>query len=91
MDPSQSWRPRTVTAMPADPATAYHPPIELYDLAADPQEWRNLADEPDYAAIRRDLLARLYRWMRETGDPLLAGAVTSPLHRRVAGMLAGEG
>jgi arylsulfatase A-like enzyme len=91
MDPSQSWQPRTVTAIPADPALAYHAPIELYDLAADPNEWRNLADEPDYATIRGDLLACLGRWMRETGDPLLAGAVTSPMHRRVAGMLAGEG
>jgi arylsulfatase A-like enzyme len=91
MDPSQSWQPRTVTTIPADPARAYHPPIELYDLDADPNEWRNLADEPDHAAIRGDLLSRLGRWMRDTGDPLLAGAVTSPLHRRVVGMLAGDG
>jgi arylsulfatase A-like enzyme len=88
MDPSQSWRPRSTTVVPADPATAYHPLLELYDLVADPQEWRNLADQPDYAAIRHDLLAQLYRWMRDTGDPLLAGAVTSPLHRRAVGALA---
>lgn len=88
MDPSQSWRPRSTTVVPADPATAYHPLLELYDLVADPLEWRNLSDEPDHAAIRRDLLAQLYRWMRDTGDPLLAGAVTSPLHRWAVGALA---
>jgi N-sulfoglucosamine sulfohydrolase len=32
MDPSQSWRPRTDPAVPADPATAYHPLVELFDL-----------------------------------------------------------
>lgn len=89
MDPSQSWRPRTVTVEPSDPATAYHPPVELYDLEADPQEWRNLADEAAYAPIRRDLLDRLYGWMRETADPLLAGAVTSPLHLRALELLVG--
>jgi arylsulfatase A-like enzyme len=91
MDPSQSWQPRTVTVVPPDPALAYHPPLELYDLATDPHEWHNLADDPAHAATQRDLLARLGQWMRDTGDPLLTGAVTSPLHRRVAGMLGGEG
>ena len=88
MDPSQSWQPRTTTVEPPDPALAYHPPLELYDLASDPHEWHNLADAAAYADIRRDLLDRLGRWMRETGDPLLAGAVTSPLHRRAVCMLA---
>lgn len=41
-------------------------PEELYDLAADPHETRNLAVErPE---ILQDLRARLERWMKETGD-----------------------
>ena len=91
MDPSQSWRPRTATVVPPDPALAYHPPVELYDLASDPLEWRNLADDEAHDVPRRELLAHLGGWMRETGDPLLAGAVTSPLHRRVVAALAGVG
>ena len=89
MDPSQSWQPRTTTTIPPDPALAYHPPLELYNLTTDPHEWHNLADDPTHADTRADLLDRLGRWMRETDDPLLAGAVTSPLHRRMVGMLGG--
>ncbi len=88
MDPTQSWRPRAAPVVPADPARAYHPPIELYDLEADPLEWHNLADDPAHAAIQRELLTRLHAWMRETGDPLLDGAVTSPLHRWAVAALA---
>ncbi len=91
MDPSQSWHPRTTTAIPPDPALAYHPPLELYDLDADPSEWHNLADDSAHDDVRRDLLARLYGWMRDTADPLLAGAVTSPLHNKVLAALAGVG
>jgi arylsulfatase A-like enzyme len=82
MDPSQSWRRRTAPIVPPAPALAYHPLLELYDLAADPHEWRNLAADPAAADLRRDLLARLQRWMAETADPLLHGAVTPPLHRQ---------
>jgi len=81
MNPSQSWRPRSDPLVPERPAEAYHPLIELYDLASDPWERRNLADEQDHMETRRDLLARLYSWMRDTGDPLLEGAVTSPMQR----------
>jgi hypothetical protein len=91
MDPSQSWRPRTTTVVPADPARAYHPLLELYDLATDPLERHNLADDPAHGDTRRALLARLHAWMRDTGDPLLDGAVTSPIHRRAVAALAGAG
>ncbi|MBI2942361.1 MAG: sulfatase-like hydrolase/transferase, partial [Chloroflexi bacterium] len=80
MDPTQSWRPRTAPAVPAAPELEYHPVVELYDLVADPNEWHDVAEQPGYAAIRRELLTRLHDWMRATDDPLLRGAVTSPLH-----------
>jgi arylsulfatase A-like enzyme len=79
MDPSQSWHRRCT---PRVEPMAYHPPVELYDLAADPHELTDLAAEPAHAATVEELLARLHTWMAATGDPLLDGAVTSPLHRR---------
>ncbi len=42
---------------------------ELYDLVADPEEQRNLLDEPAAAATRRDLATRLRRWLDATNDP----------------------
>ena len=45
--------------------------IELYDLAADPHELKNIADRPENQTIVRDLLERLQRWGRETNDPYL--------------------
>lgn len=50
----------------------------LFDLLFDPQERRNLADDPAYAGVRADLRARLLAWMRETNDPLLHGPVPVP-------------
>ncbi len=38
------------------------PPEELYDLAADPLETRNLADDPAYSAELTTLRAELDRW-----------------------------
>jgi len=88
MDPSQSWRRRTRPIVPEAPATAYTPPVELYDLDSDPLEWTNLADETAHASLRDDLLTRLGGWMRETGDPLLDGAVTPPRHRCAISLIA---
>jgi len=45
------------------------PAEELYDLQKDPDELENLADKPEYAAIKQQLAARLHAWMKETGDP----------------------
>lgn len=43
---------------------------ELYDLATDPQELRNLVGSPAQAAIRDRLHDRLLAWQGETRDPL---------------------
>jgi hypothetical protein len=87
MNPTQSWRPRTRPIQPANPATDFHPLAELYDLDAGPLEIHSLADDPQHAATRADLLTRLHEWMRATNDPLLDGAATSPRHREVMHML----
>ena len=45
---------------------------ELYDLAADPHENKNLFADPKHAEILRDLSRRLHRWRQRTKDPELA-------------------
>lgn len=56
----------------------YVAPEYLFDLLFDPQETRNLADEPGSRAALKDLRARLNQWMFSTDDPLLKGPVTPP-------------
>lgn len=80
MDPSQAWVRRCTPLEPSYPHDAYHPDLELYDLTADPLERDDLAQDEAYATVRADLAGRLWTWMRETGDPILDGAVTSPQH-----------
>lgn len=91
MDPSQSWRPRSDTVEPRNRATAYHPKIELFDLREDPWELRDLGDDPAHAELRAELMGRLYAHMRDTQDPLLDGAVTSPMHTAVVDLLQQAG
>lgn len=87
MDPSQSWRPQSDVVTPTNHAMAYHPHVELYDLVKDPWEQKDVARDASYAALRRELLKRLYQHLVETKDPILQGAVTSPQHRRVLELL----
>ncbi len=54
------------------------PVAELYDLAADPFEQRNLAGQAEHAALTAELKGRLRQWQRDTGDPLLASALPLP-------------
>lgn len=54
------------------------PPLELYDLAADPGERDNRIADPALAAVAADLKRALVEWMRATDDPLLHGPVASP-------------
>lgn len=48
----------------------YHhrPAEELYDLAADPWELKNLAADPAHAAKLKELRADLDAWMKDQGD-----------------------
>ena len=48
------------------------PEFELFNLKADPYEFKNLADEPEYK-IKADELSTLVRkWREQTGDPFLS-------------------
>lgn len=47
------------------------PREQLYDLALDPGEWVNLAQEPDMASVLEELRTRLQTWQAATADPLL--------------------
>lgn len=65
-------------------AEARHDPAEmLFDLAFDPAERNNLADQPACAETKAGLASRLARWMEDTHDPLLAGRVPKPAGARV--------
>lgn len=61
--PDAPYGPKTVAAY------LQRPRFELYHLAEDPQEMRNLADDPAHAATLRRLRAALQKLQRETGDP----------------------
>lgn len=52
------------------------PVVEMYDLQSDPDEFRNIADEQQYAPEKQNLLKRLSDWMHQTYDylpPAIAG------------------
>lgn len=67
-----------VTATRRDMGDAHlapRPPVELYDLAADPWEQENLAGESAHAEVEADLRERLDRFLADTADPARDGAV----------------
>ncbi len=58
-----------------DPATArlvslieHHPAEELYDTQADPDEFHNLADSPEFQPVLDTLRRDLRAWMKQQGD-----------------------
>lgn len=48
------------------------PPL-LFDLAADPWCFNNLAGQPAYASVERDYAQRLLTWRMEAGERVLTG------------------
>lgn len=54
------------------------PAEELYDVASDPDEFSNLATDPRYGLIRRELQRRLITTLQRSGDPLLLGPIPDP-------------
>ena len=55
---------------------------ELYDLVFDPNEGRNVAADPENAAVLHELRRRLEQWMVDRGDPLLDGPGAAAARRR---------
>ncbi|MCA9179427.1 MAG: sulfatase [Planctomycetales bacterium] len=55
------------------------PAEHLYHTAEDPYELKNLADDPQYAAIKTELSQQLDRWMESQGDPGAAVDTTDAL------------
>lgn len=67
---------------------ATHTEPELFDLEQDPDEWTNLAGNPDYTSVRESLMARLLEnWNPATCDE----ARWQSEERRLAIMRAMEG
>ncbi|NOX54630.1 MAG: sulfatase-like hydrolase/transferase [Planctomycetes bacterium] len=60
--------------------------VALYDLKADPNEDRNLADDPAHAAELRSMHRRLVEVMRRDGDPLAAAFDVDPLSEQGSGL-----
>jgi arylsulfatase A-like enzyme len=49
---------------------------ELYDLTKDPHEMHNLADDPEYDAIKREMCGRLWRFARKEKDRTHSSYIT---------------
>jgi N-sulfoglucosamine sulfohydrolase len=60
------------------------PEFELYDLAQDPWEFRNLAGNPDHAEAEQRLRSALETWRQETDDPTLDPDFHDEMKRRIA-------
>jgi N-sulfoglucosamine sulfohydrolase len=56
-----------------DRAFGKRPAEELYDLRKDPDQVKNVADAPAYAADRKRLAERLLKTLTEAGDPRVIG------------------
>jgi len=56
-----------------DYAFARRPAEELYDLRKDPDYLVNVAEQPEYAQVRKELSERLMNVLTSTGDPRVTG------------------
>ncbi len=56
-----------------DYAFSKRPGEELYDLRKDPDETKNVADEPVYADAQRELADRLLKILTDASDPRVTG------------------
>ena len=61
-------QPDVLTDLQRSVVAAGRPREELYDIAADPHETRNLVDDPEFTQIRDRLRAALDDWRDSVGD-----------------------
>jgi len=66
----------------AEKVRRYHfrPGEELYAIDKDPDEWRNLAEIPEYEAIKVQLRSEMLKWMKHTGDKGQQSEMEADLH-----------
>jgi len=65
----KQWLDRNEPEAKARAEAYYHrPEEELYDLEKDPFELHNLADDPQYAEVKKQLRQALLAWMEQQGD-----------------------
>lgn len=71
--PTKAWlvmnRQDPVWAHVIDLAFARRPAEELYDLRNDPDQIRNVADDPSYSTVKEEMSRRLMQILREQNDP----------------------
>jgi hypothetical protein len=54
--------------VPGSSSITYPPEWELYDLQDDPDEVRNVYDDPDHAVVREELKTRMWLAQAAVGD-----------------------
>ncbi|HLQ46841.1 MAG TPA: sulfatase [Planctomycetaceae bacterium] len=74
---SPTWQMALKTKLPtyglrSTSAYIHRPRFELYDLEADPDELKNLADDPQHAKLLVELQGKLKAWQKQTRDPWLS-------------------
>ncbi len=60
----------------------YRPPVEFYDVVADPLEMNNLADDPTHAETIAILKAELDDWMVSQGDKGIETEMVANHHKK---------
>ncbi|MDH4240338.1 MAG: hypothetical protein OEW48_12320 [Phycisphaerae bacterium] len=58
------------------------PYVQLFDVQNDPDQFNDIADKKENAAIVKSLSKKLYDWMASVGDPLLKGPLKTPYYER---------
>jgi hypothetical protein len=69
---------------------APRPAEELYDVIADPNETKNLANNPRYAKTLAELRAKLKQWGDETNDVMPARRTPDEFDRDTGKVLPGR-